>query len=1033
MGARIVWPLAIVLMLLLAACLDSASQEISVEEARRMAADIQASEFAPPPRTIYDLKMIIGELPAAPTEEKCVDIQDFRERQIATITGRIREATSKTNRDNDAADLVVASESEFTRGNFLTTIELIERAINLLPESGVRQSIFHVQLARVHAAIGDRRAASHHATRAHSLWNKIRTQDRSGYYSSADGTFKRTLYTAIGEAAVFQAEGRLVVAEGHYRTAIEKARHAFGPYTHVDIIGLQADLAANLLQQGRLAEAELIAREGVVHGFRQIKVFSKFYSNTAQATAQLAEVLSEQNRLEDAEYVARVAISLHRIDCSRADSLGYLRARQILAQILAAKSNWAGVLEQIEAVRGGLVDQPALFEHFFGHNASWALALIHSGRAEEGLRPLKKALERAIDREGADSFAAAEARGFLGIAYSVTGNIERALGEFSVALPSLLRRREQEDWAFGQQARSAAENQILNGYLALLLEIRDRSLESQMGIDTVTELLRVASLVRSSTVQFALSASATRAAARDPELAELVRQQQDAGQALAAAIGTLLFVESAPLDQVDPSLRVQLRERVPALRAAQATLLGEIAARFPEYADLMNPAPPTVAELQSHLTTDEALLLFHALQHRTLVWAIPARGELAFHAAPLGREALRAKVTALRRALDPKPETLGDIPAFDIGGAHDLYRALLAPLEETWQPARQLIAIKPGALGQLPLSILVTEPGDPAQDESPLFSGYRDVAWLARSHGVTSLPSISALKTLRSLPPGSETRRAFVGFGDPWFSAEQALAASQEGTLETAVLSNRGILATRGLPVQLRALPQMEGVDSADLAMLPRLPDTADEVNSIALALNADLTRDVFIGKAANEAAIKTLDLSGYKVLAFATHGLVPGDLNGLTQPALALTAPQVAGVEGDGLLTMSEILALKLDADWVVLSACNTAAADGAGAEAISGLGRAFFYAGARSLLVSNWPVETTSARMLTTDIFHRQATDPTLSRAEALRQAMVALIDGRGYVDDEGNTVFSYAHPIFWAPFTLVGDGGNSQQPGI
>ena len=156
----------------------------------------------------------------------------------------------------------------------------------------------------------------------------------------------------------------------------------------------------------------------------------------------------------------------------------------------------------------------------------------------------------------------------------------------------------------------------------------------------------------------------------------------------------------------------------------------------------------------------------------------------------------------------------------------------------------------------------------------------------------------------------------------------------------------------------------------------------------------------------------------------------MPGDLNGLTQPALALSAPEVAGVEGDGLLTMGEIRGLKLDADWVVLSACNTAAAEGAGAEAISGLGRAFFYAGTRALLVSNWPVESTSAKALTTDLFRRQAEDPTLSRAEALRRAMVGLIDGPGRIDTKSNkTVFSYAHPLFWAPFTLIGDGGGAQ----
>jgi CHAT domain-containing protein len=164
--------------------------------------------------------------------------------------------------------------------------------------------------------------------------------------------------------------------------------------------------------------------------------------------------------------------------------------------------------------------------------------------------------------------------------------------------------------------------------------------------------------------------------------------------------------------------------------------------------------------------------------------------------------------------------------------------------------------------------------------------------------------------------------------------------------------------------------------------------------------------------------------------LAFATHGLVPGDLNGLLQPALALSSPLVAGGTDDGLLTMGEILGLKLNADWVVLSACNTGSGDGAGAEAVSGLGRAFFYAGTRALLVSNWPVETTSARALTTDLFRRQAEDPSTSRAEALRQTMIGLIDGPGSVDPKtGITGFSYAHPLFWAPFSLIGDGGGGR----
>jgi len=233
-------------------------------------------------------------------------------------------------------------------------------------------------------------------------------------------------------------------------------------------------------------------------------------------------------------------------------------------------------------------------------------------------------------------------------------------------------------------------------------------------------------------------------------------------------------------------------------------------------------------------------------------------------------------------------------------------------------------------------------------------------------------------------------------------------------------------VTTRGVPLQRRNAPQTMGVDSAELGLLPRLPDTADELKSIALALQADPSKVLHLGKAANERNVKSLDLSKYKIVVFATHGLVPGELNGLHQPALAMTAPDVADHDGDGLLTMEEILALKLDADWVVLSACNTGAGAGAGAEAASGLGRAFFYAGTRAILVTNWSVHSQSARELVTDLFRRQAVDPKLSRGEALRQAMIALLDERGFTDDGGKTLFAYAHPLFWAPYTIIGDGG-------
>jgi CHAT domain-containing protein len=123
-------------------------------------------------------------------------------------------------------------------------------------------------------------------------------------------------------------------------------------------------------------------------------------------------------------------------------------------------------------------------------------------------------------------------------------------------------------------------------------------------------------------------------------------------------------------------------------------------------------------------------------------------------------------------------------------------------------------------------------------------------------------------------------------------------------------------------------------------------------------------------------------------------------------------------------LLTLSEVLDLQLNADWVVLSACNTAAADGAGAEAVSGLGRAFFYAGTKAVLATHWAVESESAMRLTSRLFRHQAAGE-MPQAKALAAAMLKVLDEEA-VTSGGKPVLAYAHPLFWAPYSLFGDGG-------
>ena len=247
-------------------------------------------------------------------------------------------------------------------------------------------------------------------------------------------------------------------------------------------------------------------------------------------------------------------------------------------------------------------------------------------------------------------------------------------------------------------------------------------------------------------------------------------------------------------------------------------------------------------------------------------------------------------------------------------------------------------------------------------------------------------------------------REPFLGIGDPSFGGVEGDRRALQSLQEAANQCREGEL-----------------LDPSKLRALAPLPETRDELRMTATSLGA-AGESLVLGESASEATVRTMDLSRYRVVAFATHGLLPNELRCQSEPSLVLTPPVVASAADDGLLASSEIAQLLLDADWAVLSACNTAGPEGKlGGESLSGLARAFFYAGARALLVSHWPVDSAATVTLTTGTFDRYARSGSRGKAEALRQAELALLSQP-----------ATAHPARWAPFILVGDGGPRRAPG-
>lgn len=1018
---------------LVVACQTASTPEpLSLEEAKRVTTTFVGPRIAPP-RTVEDILALLDQPTVArsgsgPPREVAdasppgaaspgeLAVFYLERAKAAHAMGRVpqdvedaRLASAYARRAVVAQDLSREIEynvawAEYRSGNYRRSIEIMTE----VAKAGDGWAVsMYAGLARMHAWAGDLTSAQAAVREAASL---------------ADRGLGRPwgpVNVTGAQATIFGAGGQYREEERYLRQVVDRLRNPDPGYaSQRERERLQ--LVESLVRQDRLVEAEAEARD--VLGVALSKT-GKYSDLTAGAVRTVSYTLFQQGRFAEAERLVRVVIEIYDRMRVERTSPQVWRAQWGLGVVLAAQERWSEAIAQFDRTR----DENRLeYERFTAGALDFPVALIMTGRPADALPLLRLTIARRTERLGAQHYGTAEARGVLAMGLAATNDPEGALQEFEAALPVLLRRAQptaQEGDV--RPARLWRLGLIVETYLDLLARLRGSSLERQMHLDITAKTFQVADAARSQAVGRGLGASAARAAARAPAVADLVRRDQDAEQQIQALYGTLGTMLSMAPDQQDPVVVQRMRAQLAQLTTAREVLAREIERSFPEYAALMAPQPVTLEEARALLEPGEALVAFYVGHDRTFVWALSKTGAATFAVVPLSRASVGKMVEAVRRSIVPGGPTLGDVPDFDVEMAHSLYATLLGPVAAGWQGAQSLVVVPHGPLGAIPFGLLVTGPVKLGPEGGLLFARYREVPWLARRVALTHVPSAQALKALRTQPPGRAERRTFAGFGDPWFSEAQAREASKPAPAGALVLGGPMDRAP-GVPIRLRAAPRLEGVASADLARLPRLPDTADEVRSIAAALGADDTRDVFLGARANEDTVKRIPLRDYRVVVFATHGLLPGDLDGLLQPALALSAPAVAGVVGDGLLTMEEILALELDADWVVLSACNTAAGSGAGAEALSGLGRAFFYAGARSLLVSHWPVEVTSSKELTTTLFRLSAKAPRLSRAEVLRQSMLTLVDGPGFIDaSSGLAVFSYAHPLFWAPFALIGDG--------
>jgi CHAT domain-containing protein len=468
-----------------------------------------------------------------------------------------------------------------------------------------------------------------------------------------------------------------------------------------------------------------------------------------------------------------------------------------------------------------------------------------------------------------------------------------------------------------------------------------------------------------------------------------------------------------------------LWQEIGTANAALEAIDARLTAATPGYFELVKSALLDEPSARRLLAADEAFLMIVPTPRGTHSLVVTRDG-VEWHRSAMTEAELTRHVRRLLwdvgANIDVTPEEderwsaegEGDFP-FDRGTAYRLYEELVAPVSGALAGKRHLFTSATGSISSLPLGILVTEKptgtdGDPA--------ALRATSWFADKAAIVQLPSLQSLQLLRAVAGrNTPTGSSMIGFGDPLLEGNAA-TRGVEGRNRTArsggtPLASNIWRATSG---------ETELADPATLRRLARLPGTAKELKAMEALVGAENSK-LFLAGEATESKLKAADLAASSVLVLATHGLVAGEVGDIGEPGLVFTPPAAASPADDGLLTASEVAALRIGAGWVILSACNTAAGDGrAGAPGLSGLARAFFFAGAESLLASHWPVRDDIAAVLTVRLFEILRANPKLSRAEALQRVE------REIRNDTRDDPYlkSRSHPSAWAPFSLIGDIG-------
>lgn len=620
-------------------------------------------------------------------------------------------------------------------------------------------------------------------------------------------------------------------------------------------------------------------------------------------------------------------------------------------------------------------------------------------------------------------------RGMFLVAHRRYFDAER---DFRVAYEIAINRMERS-WSYlGNDAQAQFDREIdgSNFYAAILNATylpRPTLPQAKAQASQLLELAQWADIAKSG---YSLGATYARWSISDTDAQELVRRRQDLAAEVASGERVLLRFRLGEAIEADGVTLLDLENEIESLKDQANTMDAELRLRAPDYMNLAFPRPLSVAEVQGYLMADEVLVYIQVTRalpghpEETLIWIVD-KDDVMLEVVEPGFELISRTVQTLRCGLDyqlwiansDQCSNLTGSPWEDGGGplpyrldrAYQLYEIVLGRFESRLADKR-IFLVSPGPLATIPFQALVTR--EPEQALPETWQGYRNVPWLVRNRVIASLPSVSTLRFLRGRQWDQQSDRGFAGFGNPALDGTKQCVPARPAT--SCDFADAFSSQQRPEPRSL-ASPAIDlsGAGVAERAAKVRsmcpVPETGHELACIDQRLVQTPTT-LFTGEDFTEEQLRALSESGqlgkFAVITFATHGLLPDQALAL-EPALVATP----SLGDDGLITATEISKLRLNAEWVLLAACNTASGTGG----TDGLANAFFYAGATSVLISHWEADAEAtafavARMVGED-------DEAMPLSEALGVAEQMLADSTARPD--------FSHPSVWAVFTVIGDG--------